>query len=66
MLRFCAVLRFAGALLLRRSASEIVVPVVDAQGRLLAVFDVDSERPAAFDQVDAQWLERILQDVFAA
>src|SRR6478672_8475539 len=49
-----------------RSASEIVVPVVDAQGRLIAVFDVDSERPAAFDELDAQWLERILQDVFAA
>lgn len=48
-----------------RSASEIVVPVVDAQGHLIAVFDVDSEIPAAFDRLDAQWLERILQDVFA-
>lgn len=48
-----------------RSASEIVVPVVDAQGHLIAVFDVDSEVPAAFDRLDAQWLERILQDVFA-
>jgi GAF domain-containing protein len=47
-----------------RSASEIVVPVRDAQGRLIAVFDVDSERPAAFDGVDAQWLERILKQVF--
>lgn len=48
-----------------RSASEIVVPVVDAQGRLIAVFDVDSDAPAAFDAVDAAWLERILQDTFA-
>jgi L-methionine (R)-S-oxide reductase len=48
-----------------RSASEIVVPVVDAQGRLIAVFDVDSEAPAAFDRVDVEWLERILQDSFA-
>ena len=48
-----------------RSASEIVVPVVDAQGRLIAVFDVDSERPAAFDAVDAEWLERILLRTFA-
>ena len=48
-----------------RSASEIVVPVVDAQGRLIAVFDVDSEAPAAFDGVDVEWLERILQDSFA-
>jgi GAF domain-containing protein len=48
-----------------RSASEIVVPVVDAEGRLIAVFDVDSETPAAFDAADAEWLERILQDSFA-
>jgi GAF domain-containing protein len=48
-----------------RSRSEIVVPVVDADGRLLAVFDVDAEVTGAFDQVDADWLERILQDTFA-
>jgi GAF domain-containing protein len=48
-----------------RSVSEIVVPVVDAQGRLLAVFDVDSEIPAAFDSTDAEWIEGILQDTFA-
>jgi GAF domain-containing protein len=48
-----------------RTQSEIVVPVVDAQGHLIAVFDVDSDRPAAFDDLDAQWLERILQDTFA-
>jgi L-methionine (R)-S-oxide reductase len=48
-----------------RSASEIVVPVVDARGHLIAVFDVDSETPAAFDRTDAEWLERILQDSFA-
>jgi len=45
--------------------SEIVVPVVDMEGHLIAVFDVDSDRPAAFDGVDAEWLERILQDTFA-
>jgi len=45
--------------------SEIVVPVVDVEGHLIAVFDVDSDRPAAFDQLDAEWLERILQDTFA-
>ncbi|MDB5417809.1 MAG: hypothetical protein JWP50_1228 [Phenylobacterium sp.] len=47
-----------------RSTSEIVVPVIDAAGRLIAVFDVDSERPAAFDGLDADWLERILKQVF--
>lgn len=48
-----------------RSVSEIVVPVVDADGRLIAVFDVDATTPAAFDGLDAEWLERILQDSFA-
>jgi GAF domain-containing protein len=47
-----------------RSASEIVVPVFDSAGSLIAVFDVDSERPAAFDGLDAEWLERILKQVF--
>ena len=47
-----------------RSKSEIVVPVIDADGRLIAVFDVDSDRPAAFDEVDREWLERILGAVF--
>ena len=47
-----------------RSASEIVVPVFDASGKLLAVLDVDSEMPAAFDSVDAQWLEEILKQAF--
>src|SRR5512143_679766 len=38
-----------------RSASEIVTPVLDGDGRLIAVFDVDSEAPAAFDALDAEW-----------
>ena len=48
-----------------RSASEIVVPVLDAEGRLIAVFDVDSDVPAAFDEIDRAWLERILREIFA-
>jgi len=48
-----------------RSASEIVVPVFDADGALLAVFDVDSDRPAAFDAVDQLGLESILRATFA-
>jgi len=48
-----------------RSASEIVAPVFDAGGKLIAVFDVDSDVPAAFDGVDKDWLERILAQVFA-
>jgi L-methionine (R)-S-oxide reductase len=49
-----------------RSASEIVAPVFDASGKLIAVFDVDSDRPAAFDRVDQEWLERILANVFTS
>lgn len=43
-----------------RSESEIVVPVRDRSGTLVAVFDVDSEEKSAFDEVDRQWLELIL------
>ncbi|MGH7623396.1 MAG: GAF domain-containing protein [Gemmatimonadaceae bacterium] len=44
-----------------RAKSEIVVPVVNASGGVIAVFDVDSERRATFDQQDADGLERILR-----
>lgn len=47
-----------------RSASEIVVPVLGPDGTLIAVFDVDSEQPAAFDGVDKAWLEQILAQTF--
>lgn len=48
-----------------RTASEIVVPVRDGHGTLLGVLDVDSTEPAAFDDLDRQWLERILAATFA-
>lgn len=43
-----------------RSKSEIVVPVVDASGTLLAVLDIDSMQKAAFDGADAAGLERLV------
>ena len=49
-----------------RSASEVVVPVFDSSGKLIAVFDVDATEPAAFDAVDAAWLEKILKAAFAS
>lgn len=49
-----------------RSESEIVVPVFDPQGELIAVFDVDATRKAAFDAIDAEALEGLLKKVFAA
>lgn len=39
--------------------SEIVVPIDDARGDLAAVLDLDSHRPAAFDEVDREGLERL-------
>lgn len=42
------------------SESEIVVPLRDAAGRVVAVFDVDSAEKSAFDEIDRIWLERIL------
>ena len=45
--------------------SEIVVPVLDRGGRLIAVLDVDSDTPAAFDASDAAALEALVAAVFA-
>lgn len=42
-----------------RSASEIVVPWLDTQGNIVAVLDVDSALPAAFDQTDCQALQEL-------
>lgn len=42
-----------------RSRSEIVVPVRDPSGVVVAVLDVDSTRPDSFDGVDAEHLEVI-------
>lgn len=44
--------------------SEIVVPVYDKGGALIAVFDVDSKIISNFDEVDQFWLEKILKSVF--
>jgi len=49
-----------------RSASEIVVPVLDGAGELIAVLDVDATEKAAFDAVDAEALERLMARVFGA
>lgn len=49
-----------------RSASEIVCPVFDAGGALIAILDVDAEVPAAFDATDAEGLNRILSRTFSA
>jgi len=45
--------------------SELVLPVRDAHGQVIAVFDLDSDRPDAFTREDADQLSAILDACFA-
>ena len=49
-----------------RTNSEIVVPVFDANGQLVAVLDVDSTTIASFNDTDRRYLEALVAAVFAA
>ena len=49
-----------------RSRSEIVVPLRDGEGRVVGVLDVDSERPAHFDEADRDGLVPIVALVYGA
>ncbi|UWQ49506.1 GAF domain-containing protein [Leisingera caerulea] len=44
--------------------SELVLPVWNAAGDLIGVFDIDSDQPDAFTQEDADQLAAILRQVF--
>jgi len=44
--------------------SELVLPVFDRTGEVIAVFDIDSDRPDAFTAEDASALAGILASVF--
>ena len=41
------------------SVSEIVIPVIDKNGKVLAVLDVDSERYDVLDETDVHYLEKL-------
>ncbi len=47
-----------------RSKSEITIPVFDPLGQIHAVFDVDSDKPDSFNEVDRKSLEAILELIF--
>ena len=47
-----------------RSKSEITLPVFDLNGEIQAIFDVDSDRPASFDEVDQSALTGILALIY--
>ena len=43
------------------SKSEIVVPVLDQEGSVRAVLDIDSDELDTFDETDRIWLEKIVK-----
>ena len=43
------------------SRSEIVVPIHDPHGAVVAVLDIDSDRLGTFDDVDKEALERLVK-----
>lgn len=43
------------------SKSEIVVPVHDSEGMVVAVLDIDSDEFNTFDETDKVWLEKIVK-----
>ena len=45
--------------------SEVVLPVWDASGAIIAVLDIDSNQPNAFTQTDADQLSDILKTTFS-
>lgn len=45
--------------------SELVIPVLNAQGKLIGVLDIDSDQPAAFDQEDADNLSKLVAEIFS-
>src|SRR6056297_2689707 len=47
-----------------RSSSEIVIPLRNRVGKVIGVLDIDSKEIAAFDEVDARWLEKILELIY--
>ena len=47
------------------SRSEIVVPVFNADGAVIAVLDIDSRELNTFDEVDQCWLEKIVSEILA-
>ena len=43
------------------SQSEIVVPIHDEEGNVIAVLDIDSQHLDNFDQTDQKWLLKIVE-----
>jgi GAF domain-containing protein len=41
--------------------SEIVLPLIDSKGRVVAVLDIDSTEFSDFDNIDQKYLEKMLK-----
>ncbi len=48
-----------------RSKSEIVVPIKNAQGQIIGVLDIDSDKLNTFDETDAVGLEKIVRLIYS-
>jgi len=48
-----------------RSQSEVVVPVKNSMGEIVAVLDVDSKELNSFDEIDADNLEKIINLIYS-
>ena len=48
-----------------RSKSEIVIPLRNKNLEIVGVLDVDSKDLASFDEVDAKWLEKLVELVYS-
>ncbi len=44
-----------------RTKSEIVVPLFDNHNHVIGVLDVDSSTLSSFDEVDTEWLQKIIE-----
>ena len=44
-----------------RSNSEIVIPIFDKDEKLIGVLDIDSRNFNQFDQIDEEWLQKIVE-----
>jgi L-methionine (R)-S-oxide reductase len=47
-----------------RSKSEIVVPLRNKKQEIIGVLDVDSKDLDSFDEIDAKWLEKMVELVY--
>ena len=56
--------KFDGHIACSSSTFELVIPCYDWDGRLFAVLDIDSDKPAFFSEEDASNLDRLIRKLF--